>query len=619
MLLLAASLAGWGQAGAGQPVERLAFLPRRGAYRLHYTLDLTHPANHLIAVRLDVGGFAGRLLRVRLPVWYPGRYSVYNFAANLQNFQAICRAGARPPLPVLRTGPSSWSVRTLGCPVPRIQYRIYANTLTGSFAQLDRTHANINGGPVFVYLPGHKPDPVALTVLAPSGWQVLDEIGRLNQIRLRFPNYDIFIDSPLEAAPQIQLHRFRDSGRLYRVMIHAYGPDGGNAPRLVEALKKIVHVENRVFGPPAGLRTYTFFFHFDAASPGDGMEHLFGTQIIIPATLASRGGLLAAEADAAHEFFHQWNVKRLRPAALGPFRYSRPDPTRCLWIAEGLTQYYGEITLERAGLLSAPAYLRQLAANISNFKTQPGRHLMSAADSSLTAWFHDRTPLWQETNQRATTISYYQKGDLLGVLLDLDIRRRTGGRRSLDDALRYLWNHVYKGPRASYYLPGRGYRQRDLRRALKAVDGRSYRRFFAHYAAGTQALPYNRCFSAIGMQLDCKPAPGRNNYLGLALAGNRVLMVAPRSPAASAGFGVDDVIVSIHGQPVNSDEVLSALGALPAGRKTWLQVQSHGQVYTLTLLPSPPRADSCSLVDSPGATAAERQIRRQWLEGRDRK
>lgn len=615
-------LCGWSQrpvrpAPMSPSANPLAGWPHNGAYHLVYSLDLTHPDNHLIRVSLDVSGYRRRALSFRLPVWYPGRYSVYNFAANLQQFHAYCLAGGHPPLPVVRTGPSRWRVRTLGCDHLRVQYRIFANTLTGSFAQFDRTHANLNGGPIYIYIPGHKPDPVRLRVRVPAGWQVLDELGRNNQTRLRFPNYDIFIDAPLEAAPRLFIARFHDHGREYRVMIHAYGPIGSNRPRLLSALKKIVHIENRVIGPPAHLRIYTFFFHFDPSSPGDGMEHLFGTQIIIPATLASHRGYSGAIADAAHEFFHQWNVKRMRPFALGPWHYSRPDPTRCLWIAEGLTQYYGEISLERAGLISAHHYLRELGANISSFVRQPGSFLMSADDSSLTAWFHDRTPLWQETNQRATTTSYYQKGDLLGVLLDLDIRRRTAGRLSLDDVFRYLWRHVYHGPRATYYLPGRGYHQRDFRHALQSVDGRAYKRFFARYVSGVRPLPLNRYFSAVGLRLACHAAAGRKNYLGLEMSGNLVTMVAPHGPAHAAGLGLDDMVVAVQGRNVSASQALPALRRLPPGRPARVQILAHGETYSLSLSPALPRADACKLISLPRPSPIALALQRQWLAGTD--
>lgn len=588
-------------------------------WSLRYDLDLTHPNNHLFGVTLHVG-FAPAAppaaLDLWMPAWYPGRYSLYNYAANVQNLSAECEtsaAAATSPLPLQRSGPSSWRIATQACPQIAVHYRVYGDTLTGSFAQLDATHANVNGGPVFLYVAGHKADPVALNIAAPRGWRVLDELGELNQTTLRFPNYDVFIDAPIEAAPAFTLDRFRQDGKTYRVLIHSYLPEGGNHAALLAALAKLVAVENAVIGPPYDLKTYTFFFHFDPESQGDGMEHLFGTQIMIPAGLGEEAGLMGAEEDAAHEFFHQWNVKRIRPLELGPWDYQQPDPTQCLWIAEGLTQYYGDISVERAGLISPDQYLARLAGSIASFERQPGHALMSAADSSLTAWFHDRTPLEQATNQRATTISYYQKGELLGVLLDLDLRRRSHGRQSLDDVMRYMWKHFYQGPRATYYLPGRGYTQQDFERALEAVSGASYQAFFAAYVDGVAEIPYDDYLSAAGLRLDCSVPEGVASYSGLALRGAQVAMVDPDSPAERAGLGVGDEITAVDGHPVDALALAAALRGLAPGHPVALSAMAHLHPLTLTLVPAPPRASHCALASLPQATGAQGRLRRQWL------
>ncbi|MGH9542601.1 MAG: M61 family metallopeptidase [Terriglobales bacterium] len=593
---------------AAQPPQALA---------IGYDLDLTHPANHLLGVTLHLAptgrGSLPETLQLAMPAWYPGRYSIYNYAVNVQNLAAGCASEAGSSLPLTRLGPSSWQLETRGCGAVAVRYRVFGNTLTGSFAQLDRTHANVNGGPVFLYVEGHKADPVALHIQAPAGWKVLDELGDLNQTTLRFPNYDVFIDAPIEAAPDFTLETFREDGKSYRVLIHSYQSEGNNHAALLAGLRRIVAVENAVIGPPYDLKTYTFFFHFDPQSRGDGMEHLFGTQIMIPEALGSDSGLDAALDDAAHEFFHQWNVKRIRPLALGPWNYQQPDPTRCLWIAEGLTQYYGDISIERAGLISADAYLSELGGSFGRFEEEPGHALMSAADSSLTAWFHDRTPLWQETNQRATTISYYQKGELLGAMLDLDLRRRSGGRQSLDTVMRYMWKHFYQGLRATYYLPGRGYRQEDFERALEAVSGASYRDFFARYVNGTADLPFNDYLDAAGLRIACTPPPATLSYSGLELSGARVAMVAPDSPGERAGLGVDDEIKTIDGQPVAAADAPAALRALPPERPASLTVTAHFQTVTLTLVPAAPHAARCEIVPNLAASPAQLQLRRQWL------
>lgn len=583
---------------------------------LRYTLDLRQPNTHLAAVTL-LAPSPGPALIFELPAWYPGRYSIYNFAVNVQQAHATCAAGGAP-LPVRRLDPNRWRVSTAGCGSVRWQYRVYGNTLNGSFFQLDATHANVNGGPVFMVPEGAKPDPVRLRILAPPGWRVLNELGRLNQTELWFPNYDVFIDAPTEAAPDFTLDHFQADGKTYRVLIHDYltpSTDAAHRAALLAALPAIARVENAVIGPD-DLDTYTFFFHFNPGS-FDGMEHLFGTQIMVPDGLATAAGLTEAEDDAAHEFFHQWNVKRIRPRALGPFDYEAPNPTPSLWVAEGFTQYYGEISLERAGLETPRAYLDVLGQSLGQSLTAPAYRLMSAEESSLTAWFHDATPLRQDTNTGITTPSYYSRGEQIAAVLDLDLRRRTGGRKSLNDVMRWLWTHTYRAPRASYYLPGRGYTDRDVERAIASVaGGHSYAPFFRDYVAGVKPIPYDRYLAAAGLRLQCTPTPGTAGYSGVYAAGGKVLGVAPNSPGERAGFGKGMILTAINGAPPGEPPAgTQILNTLPAGQAATVAVSEHGARLTLTLTPGPPLATACTLARLPIVTPAERALRDAWLSG----
>ncbi len=609
--LLAASAAGQ----AGQLNARyLRAIAVRTHPTLRYTLDLRQPDTHLAGVTLTVPS-PGPAIVFAMPAWYPGRYSIYNFAVNVQQAHAVCAANGQP-LPVRRLGPNRWQVTSGGCARVRWQYRVYGNTLNGTFFQLDAIHANVNGGPVFMYPEGDKPDPVRLHILAPRGWRVLNELGHLNQIELWFPNYDVFIDAPTEAAPDFTLDRFHLDGKTYRVLIHdtiSPARDAAHRAGLLAALRAIARVENAVIGPD-DLDTYTFFFHFNPGSY-DGMEHLFGTQIMVPDGLASNAGLMEAEDDAAHEFFHQWNVKRIRPTALGPFDYEAPDPTPSLWVAEGFTQYYGEISIERAGLETPREYLDLLGASLGQSLTAPAYKLMSAEDSSLTAWFHDSTPLRQDTNTGITTSSYYSRGEQIAAVLDLDLRRRTDGRKSLNDVMRWLWAHTWRAKRTSYYLPGRGYTDRDVEHALADVaGGHSYARFFQDYVAGVKTIPYDHYLAAAGLRLACVPTPGARGYSGVYIAGNRVLGVAPGSAGERAQFGKGMRITAVNGQPPAAPpDGTQLLDTLPPGQPATIQAVEHGAQLKLTLIPGPPLAKSCTLADLPTVTPAERALREVWL------
>jgi predicted metalloprotease with PDZ domain len=599
-------------AQAGQPnasyLAALAAQPARPV--VTYQLDLTRPGTHLAQVTLTAPA-TGAATILEMPVWYPGRYSVFHFAANVQQTSADC-ASTGKPLTAERQSPHSWIVHNGRCASIQWRYRVYGNKpLDGSFFQLDSAHADLNGGPVFMYVAGEKPNPVRLSIQAPAGWHVLDQLGQVDQTKLWFPSYDILIDSPIEAAPRLDVRSFQVDGKTYRVLIHDFitpARDSAHQAQLLTNLEKIVREENALIAPD-DLDTYTFFFHFDTGSY-DSMEHLFGAQIVVGSALSTNQGLLAAEGNAAHEFFHQWNDKRIRPVALGPFNYEGEDVTPSLWFAEGFTQYYGVLTMERTGLRARDLYLHILGDIFGLDRSRPGYRLMSAEDSSLTAWFHDTAPLKQETNMSESVISYYVRGEQLAAVLDLDIRARTGGRKNLDDVMRWMWTHTYRAPRTTDYLPGRGYTDLDIEHALDAVTGASYQQFFHDYIRGTQPIPYDHYLAAAGLQLSCTVPAEVTSYTGVHMKGDQITGVDFGSPTALAGLGGDATITAIGGEPKVVD-----LDTLPPGSPVQVTASEHGASVEFTLTPEPPRsaAASCRLTDLPAATPQQLALQNAWL------
>jgi predicted metalloprotease with PDZ domain len=268
-----------------------------------------------------------------------------------------------------------------------------------------------------------------------------------------------------------------------------------------------VRAEIAMWGAPE-FDSYTFIFHFDPTAPrGDGMEHLTSTQIISRRALGDRGVLEDALDTAAHEFFHVWNVKRLRPVELGPWDFTRPLATRSLWIAEGVTNYYGHLMQRRAGLWGDARLYAELAAGIATVENAPGSRHLSAEEASLIAPFIDRAAHYQRTNLPQTTYSYYDKGETLGLTLDLLIRARTRGAKSLDDVLRRMYEEFYlKSPAATYYLRGRGYTGDDFARAVSEVAGADFSDFFARHVRSTDRPPYEDALAGVGLRLVPTPA-----------------------------------------------------------------------------------------------------------------
>ncbi|HJQ33950.1 MAG TPA: hypothetical protein VJ866_17345 [Pyrinomonadaceae bacterium] len=481
------------------------------AYKISYRLSMPEPASHLFNVQVDVDGLKGAdYVDFQMPRWSPGRYAVFDFAKNVQEFRvrelapptARCAAfsGAGQ---LERLDTQTWRVYLCGSPNVAVVYKVYADDLSGTFSQLDKRHANFNGGSVFVYVVGHKQDPTTLKIDAPAGWKIINGQSKTTaQSEFGFANYDLLIDTPTEVAPDFNVETFEVGGKTYRVVVHSFGDEGGRRAELAKQVERIVRAETAMM-PAPDYEQYTFLFHFDPTSRrGDGMEHLNSTQIVETAALADRGTFDSALGAAAHEFFHVWNVKRLRPLGLGPWDFTRPVVTRGLWVAEGFTNYYGKLSERRAGLWDDAQLFDSYARTIGYVESSQGSKQTSAVESSLLAPFIDRGSSDQQTNLQNTVVSYYPKGETLAVALDLLIRGRSRGRASLDAVMRRAYEEFYlKSANDSYYLKGRGYTVEDFQRVASEVAGFDLSDFFRRHVYGVEPPPYDEALAYVGLRL----------------------------------------------------------------------------------------------------------------------
>ncbi len=471
-------------------------------YRIAYHVALPDPASHLYEIAIDIDGVRGTSLPLVLPVWSPGRYAKMDFAKNVQAFRAT--DGRGKPLAWDKTDGSRWVVRTGGQRRVRIRYLSFNDQLSGTFSVLDTAHANWNGASLFMYVEGHKPDPVTLAITSPAGWRVLNGDTRTaGQTEFRFENYDRLIDTPTEVAPSFVVDSFTVDGRKYRTMVHHNGPFPDDVRRrFVSDVEKIVRYENRVFSPPP-LDQYTFLFHIGYAG-GDGMEHLYSTQVIDRRPWTGENAALAelpGIGTAAHEYFHVWNVKRVRPAALGPFDYTREQYQPSLWVAEGWTQYYGEAALHRAGVTDRAEFYRAMAGIIQENLTAPGRKEVSARMASFHAPFWDGAAQQQPTNRSDAFFSYYTKGAGVALYLDLYLRAASGNTRSLDHVFNTLKGRTWNSARSSYYLQGRGYTEQDVERATSDVAGIDMHPWFDRHVGSTDDMDYDALVARAGLRI----------------------------------------------------------------------------------------------------------------------
>jgi predicted metalloprotease with PDZ domain len=593
-------------------------LRSRAPMKLAYELAMPQPETHLFHVTLTVSGASGAL-RFVMPAWAPGSYLIRDFARHVQDFSAQDAAGR--DLAWRRVDKQTWEVDAEGAKRIVLRYRVYANELGVQSSHLDATHAYGNGTSLFLYLEGAKDAPCSLVVKAPRGWVVDVPLKEKGNAFLA-EDYDALVDAPFEIGTHRRLE-FRVLGKRHRIAL--YGRGNEDADRIVADLRRIVAEEAAIFG---GLpyKEYLFIIHLSDKA-GGGLEHRGSNTSSVERWTFQPGkkyeDFLALE---AHEFFHTWNVKRLRPAVLGPFDYTREVHTTLLWAMEGITSYYDHLVLARAGLITEERYREFIAETITKLRQQPGRFKLSLSQSSFLAWvkLYKQDPNWINTG-----VSYYLKGELVAMCLDLAIRDRTKGRKSLDDVMRAL---VERYPADGEGIPEMHTHGVDgWRRAIEDVTGLSWRSFWAKYIDGTDEVDFETFLRHVGWEL--QPVlrdehaeekerkgdyGGPGGWLGVELKEHdrrvRLANVLVTSPALAAGLAPEDELVALDGMQVKDKEWLEKrLRERMPGDEVELHVFRRGELTRVRIVlgENPPEKWIIEVPKKPAAPAAK--MRKAWL------
>jgi predicted metalloprotease with PDZ domain len=556
MLWLAAQ-----SARAGQADERERAVPPN-APEIAYNVSMPRPHTHLFEVEMRLRYQPGAIpasVDLLMPVWTPGSYLVREFERHVQDFTAQDATGRA--LQWSKTNKNTWRIETGGARELRVRYSIYANELSVRTSELNDRHAFWNNANLLMYPNGLLGAASTLHVEPFKDWKIATGLPAAGvRDTFRAENFDILYDSPFIVS-NFRVVEFDVKGVHHRVVIDGEGTY--DLERIRREVQKIVEAEAMMMGD-IPYRDYTFILLL-GASGGGGLEHLNST-----ALTWRRFGFSTAEDRrdfhtlVAHEFFHLWNVKRIRPDALGPFDYTRENYTRLLWVAEGITSFYENVFTRRAGLMTDKQYLEEVARDIQSLQQTPGRLEQSAEESSFDAWIKQYRP---DENTVNSTISYYDKGALLGFLLDLEIRRRSNGARSLDDVMRALYNDFFK--------KNRNYTPEDFQRTAEAAAGSSLEEFFRRYVRGRDELDYNTALEWAGLRLDTTgargPAAVEEAYLGATLAsegeqvvgktvraGALVIKTVPAgTPAYEQGLNAGDEIVAVDGYRAAPDFIVT--------------------------------------------------------------
>jgi predicted metalloprotease with PDZ domain len=549
-----------------------------------------------------VRSVASRTLEVALPVWRQGRYSVLNPAGSIRSVSAY--TPSRRPLAIRKTDKTTWRIEAEGAPEIFIQYTVFASSLNDRTRHVDDTHAFLSGATVFLYVPSRRNDAVLVRLDAPADWQVACGLDHAegDPLTLLAPNYDVLIDSPIEVGLH-ELITFNVLGKRHDIAI--WGGAEFDADRLERDFSRIIERQADIFGS-LPFERYVFIVHV-AAGLGGGTEHLNSTVIqMTPRALEDDDQYKRALTLAAHEMFHSWNVKRLRPATLRNIDLAKENYTELLWFCEGTTSYYDTLTVVRAGLETPTAYFKTIAEAIYQTRARPGTRVQSPSESSFDAWIKFNNPTPDDVN---STVSYYEVGALASLLLDLDIRRRTQNRVSLDTVMRTMYD--------AFPFSGPGYTSQDLVLTINRLTDSRFEDFFHQYIDGTSRYPFEDYFDVVGLEMVPINTVARA-YTGLALqedSGNCVVRsVLSDGPAYAAGVNCGDEIVTVNGRKFRAPDINGHIErTMLPGDTVWLQVLRRGRLrrveFKLVEKPNP----RWEIRKNASATPEQKATYESWL------
>lgn len=588
-------------------------------YPVHYHVNPVDPAGHLFEVRLTIAepDPAGQVLS--MPAWIPGSYMIRDFARNVVSLCAEASGGA---VAVEKQDKQTWRCAPSVGPL-EVVYTVYAWDLSVRGAHLDRTHGYFNGTSLFLRVHGRDGEPSGVTLAAPAdpactGWEVATNLPREDAAEWGFggyraEDYEALIDHPVEMGT-FERVAFEACGVPHAVVVT--GRHRGDTERLARDLKPLCEYHIRFFGEPPPFERYLFLLTVVGSGYG-GLEHRASCSLLAEREDLPRPGVEKVEEGyrellglCSHEYFHTWNVKRILPAAFQPFDLSQEVHTSLLWAFEGLTVYYESLGLVRAGLIDRDGFLELLGRTITRVLRGPGRFRQSVAESSFDAWTRFYK---QDENAPNAIVSYYAKGALVGLALDLTLRRESGGARSLDDVMHALWER--------HGATGDGVTPEDLEALVGEVAGRDMTAFFDTAVRGTGDLPLAELLAWTGVKLHMRPAESADDkggtppkgdgagpervVLGARTAddplGARLQLVVAGGAAHRAGLAAGDVVVAVDGLRATHGSLERLLARYAPGERANLHAFRRDELMAFEAELDAAPADTCylSLPDTP--------------------
>ncbi|PZD74105.1 hypothetical protein C1752_01155 [Acaryochloris thomasi RCC1774] len=569
---------------------------------IHYQVEMPNPASHLFDVMLTIQNQNSAILDLKLPVWTPGSYLVREYAKHLQTFRAEDDQGQA--LSWRKVSKNHWQIESGDVTQLKVCYQVFAHELTVRTNHLDASHGFFNPGAVLMYIPGFEEAETTLAVTPPAGWTVTTALPPVEGKPNTFvaDTFDTLVDSPVEIGAH-SLYDFDVLGKPHQWVI--WGKGNFDIDRIIVDTQKIVEVEAKIFGGLPYDR-YFFLLHLSAGGYG-GLEHKFCTTLLFPRfnfrTTENYNKFMCL---VAHEFFHLWNVKRIRPKALETFDYDQENYTDCLWFCEGVTSFYDLAIPMRAGIYDAQNYLKLISDSITRLQAIPGRRVQSLSESSFDTWIKLYRP---DANSKNAQVSYYLKGELVSLLLDLLIRRESGNMRSQDQVMQQMWQQFGQSET--------GYTHAQLKSVVESVAGIDLTDFWEKYIEGTVELPYDEFLNPFGLGVKVETAEDAPPYLGIELKSETgtamVKTVFCDSPAHDAGIAPDDQILAIDGFRVRANQLNDRLLNYQPNEQIQVTVfhDEELRTYSVTLTESRPTAYKIQPLDN--LTQAQQDLGERWL------
>jgi predicted metalloprotease with PDZ domain len=561
-----------------------------------YQVAMPQPQSHLFEVTLIVKGWRSPFLDLKMPVWTPGSYLVREYARHVQDFAAGSWR---------KVAKNHWQVDTVEAGEITVRYRVFANELTVRTNHLDATHGYFNGAALFFYLPGFQEQPIQVTIAPPhDNWRVATPLptvaGQANTFVAK--DFDTLVDSPFEVGIH-QRYEFEVLGKPHQWVI--WGDGNVDADRLIADTRRVIEAEAKLFAE-LPYDSYLFLLHLSGQGFG-GLEHKDACTLIY-----SRLGFRAEDRYqrfmqlVAHEFFHLWNIKRIRPKALETFDYEGENYTPSLWFSEGTTSYYDLTIPLRSGIYGAKGFLNELGKEITRFLMTPGRKVQPLSESSFDAWIK----LYRrDANSDNNQMSYYLKGEMVSLLLDLLIRSRHGNGRSLDDVMRLMWQQ--------FGVDEVGFTPEQLEGVISSVADYDLTDFFHRFLHTTEELPFDEYLEPFGLKLQPEDTSGHPPSLGLKAKTENgremVKFVEAGSPAAVAGIDPDDELLAIDELRVKADQLGDRLKDYRPGDSIHLTFFHQDQLKTCTVTLAEPRSSSYQLVLLNTLSARQQENLNGWL------